>query len=191
MLNQEEKDSIIGTMKMFANNYMGEDLIKQTARYVSATNTTWKRKMIYDYSRKFYNERYEDFEGDAYIFEIDGVKQYWFCVLWYDGPRIFENGSESAIMVQYDELSTLEIFDMIYCSNDTYTKMVEEDNSTIRKTQKTLNDRGIGEKKVFMFYDRRKDIDIPENTDEKEEDKPYRIYDWSDELYDTNPEWFI
>lgn len=189
MLYQVEKDYIVDTMKMFANTHLGEDLVKQTARYVSSSITTWKRKMVYDYSRELFKDRYEEPNKDVYIFEIDGRQEYWNCVLWYDGPRIFEDAAETRIMVQSGELSILERFDIIYCSNDYYNKMVDAENSTIRKIQKTLAERGIRERKVFMFYDRSKDIYPVENAVKEEE--VHKIHDWTDELYDTNPEWFI
>ena len=190
MLYQDEKDLIVEVMKMFANTHMGEDLIKQTARYVSAKITTWKRKSVYDYSRLFYTDKYKELADDAYVFEVNGKIENWFCVLWYDGPRIFEDAAESRIMVQSDELGILERFDIIHCSNETYTKMVEDEKSTRRKTQETLQDRGIREEQVFMFYNRMNDIFIQENIEHKQ-NQPYIIHPWSDKLYETNPEWFI
>jgi len=187
MLYQDEKDLITEAMKMFANTHMGEDLIKQTARYVSAKIMTWKRKSVYDYSRSFYAEKYKELAEDTYRFDIDVNIQNWFCVLWYDGPRIFEDAAELRIMVQSDELGILERFDIIHCSYEYYTSMVEEDNSTKRKT---LKERGIKEEQVFMFYNRKHDIFIQENV-EPTENKPYMIHPWSDRLYNTHPEWFI
>ena len=157
MLIENEKLLVAEAMKMFDSSFSGEDLIKQTARYVSGKITTWKRKLVYDFSREYY-------------------------------------ATETKIMIQTEELGILERFDKVHCSNARYCAIVEEDNSTIRKALKTLSERGIREEQVYMFYDDTRDIDEREEHDSNQdidEQKVRRIYYWSDELYETNPEWFI
>ena len=179
MLYSDEKELVVRTMKMFANTHKADELIKQTARYVSAKTTTWKRKLIYDYSRDHYTDKYKETAKDSYNFELDGKTEYWFCVLWYDGPRIFEDASETKIMVQTDELGILERFDIIHCSNDYYSDMVQSED------QRTFEEQGIKVEQVFMFYGSSKIIGNLVNK------KAHPIYPWSDRLFETNPEWFI
>ena len=180
MLTKTEKKIVVGTMKMFADQYIDEDLIKMTARYVSSQLTTWKRKSIYEYSRSFHKNRYGHADFTPYHIDIEGDKQYWYCVLWYDKPLIFQNGSESALLVQIEDLSKIEIFNMVSCSYEYIQKIAESHKDSAMDVIKKM---GIKTKKVYRFYN-----DI---TCSKSESTTHKMYDWSDELYDTNPEWFI
>jgi hypothetical protein len=190
MLYNDEKELVRNTMKMFSNSYMGENLIKQTARYMSAKLPTWKRFSIYNFAREYYNSKYKNISTDVVVFNYAAKIENWFCVLWYDGPRIYEDASETKIMIQTEELGLLERFTVIHCSYDCYTKMMEEEQSTIRKIQYILMERGIKEEQVFIFYNGEDGIFIQENK-ETEETKPCIVHPWSDRLYNTNPEWFI
>ena len=59
MLYKDDKQRIEYALMMFSEDFTGEDLIKQTARYISANITTWKRKLVYDYTRACNNKNFE------------------------------------------------------------------------------------------------------------------------------------
>ena len=162
MLYKNEKLFIEQTMEMFAESgYDGEKLIKQTARYVSDNLTTWKRAMVYSYSRELYHNMFDD--EDLYMFTYKGVEEAWNCTLWYDGPRIFESKDKTRILIQKKEHSQLEQFTMFHISYDNYSKLVEE--------KKSLDN--ILTEEFYIYY------------------KDFDLHEWSDDLYNTKPEIFI
>jgi hypothetical protein len=63
---------------------------------------------------------------DPYHYEIDGEKQTWYCVLWYDGPLIWENESKTQILFTRYYTSQFEVYELYNISNDAYSEMIEQ-----------------------------------------------------------------
>ena len=160
-------------MAVFENDFSDEDLIKQTVRYVSSIVETWKRGLIYSYTREFHKEKYvEEDSTDPYLFTRNGEEIAQFCVLWYDGPRIFESYDKKMIMIQKDEHSQLEQFTISHMSYSEYDKITLDEID--KKTLDTiLLEKGVKTEEVYIKY------------------TEMVINDWNDDLFDINPELFI
>jgi len=61
-----------------------------------------------------------------YYYEINDIKTVWYCVLWYDGPLIWENNTKTHLLFSGDYTSQFETYKMYEISNDAYNVLVEE-----------------------------------------------------------------
>ncbi len=115
-----------------------------------------------------------------YNFNIDGEYSEWDCVLWYDGPLIYENLEKTQILVPYDYLSQIEILKLIELSNEDYNALVETcsttktSNSNCDSIDEILKKMNV----VYSFYY------LKHGDSEK-------LMSYSDKLLETNPEIFI
>jgi len=177
MLDKFEKELVHTAMDMFEDNFVSDKLIKQTARYVSQQVSTWKRGSVYKYTREHYNNTFTEEDADPYLFTYNGKEEAWFCVLWYDGPKIFESHDRTRIMLETEEHSQLKQFTMIYMSYNAYDKRVMANTHNTQKGWDNFSEElrkvGIKHEEVYIMY------------------KNMNIQSWSDNLYETKPEIFI
>lgn len=62
---------------------------------------------------------------DPYAYEIDGEKGEWFCVLWYDGPLIWENKNKTHLLFSGRYTSQFETYELYEVSNERYNSLVD------------------------------------------------------------------
>ena len=116
--------------------------------------------------------------NDPYSYSIDGVTQQWFCVLWYDGPLIWENEEKTHLMFSMDYTSQFETYEIYEVSNEKYNELIEQltedkKNNIRTNTQGTdvLYEIGILPKVYYSIHNQWEKL-MPFDEDKLREEKP-------------------
>jgi len=117
-----------------------------------------------------------------YNYKIDGISGEWYCVLWYNGPLIWENKDKTHLLFSGKYTSQFETYKLYKISSDEYNEMVNklvEDKNDGKRQDKhgvdLLHDSGIMPVHYYSMHD------------EWENLKPFD----EDALRESNPEIFI